>query len=293
MLAIFDSNVSNRPATDPHSKTTSELQSPTSYAGIYADWNVDVDEGLASGVDDATMPGDATPDDPWDFGTNSEYPVLKYIDTNGDGTIDDIDLAMQRAALPVVPSAPLNVVVEAVTETSVSLSWDAYTGATGFEVYYSTSSGFDPSAAVPEGTEFPNSLSGASEGVVVTGLTAGTTYYLRVAAVDGATVGTYAAEVTAMTTAANSPNSPNFPNFIGTQDFALYPNPAQSAVRIGGLMRSIEYKYSIYTLSGEQVLGGVLSKAGLVRLDYLPSGQYIFVLDNGEGMVFRSPLLLQ
>ena len=98
--------MSNRPATDPHSKTTSELQSPTSYAGIYADWNVDVDDGLAIGVDDATMPGDATPDDPWDFGTNSEYPVLKYIDANGDGTIDDRDLAMQRAALPVVPSAP-------------------------------------------------------------------------------------------------------------------------------------------------------------------------------------------
>ena len=116
----FDSNVSNRPATDPHSKTTSELQSPTGYTGIYADWNVDVDDGLAIGVDDATMPGDATPDEPWDFGTNSEYPVLKYIDANGDGTIDDRDLARQRAALPVLPSAPSGVAVEAVTETSVS-----------------------------------------------------------------------------------------------------------------------------------------------------------------------------
>ncbi|MDE2836231.1 MAG: hypothetical protein OXL97_01805 [Chloroflexota bacterium] len=40
-------------------KTTSELQSPTGYTGIYADWNVDLD-------------GDGDGDDPWDFGTSSE-----------------------------------------------------------------------------------------------------------------------------------------------------------------------------------------------------------------------------
>ena len=37
-------------------KTTSELQMPTSYTGIYENWNID---------------------DPWDFGTSSQYPVLK------------------------------------------------------------------------------------------------------------------------------------------------------------------------------------------------------------------------
>ena len=46
-------------------KTTSELRSPTGYTGIYADWNVDVD-------------GDGTGDDPWDFGTSSDYPVIDY-----------------------------------------------------------------------------------------------------------------------------------------------------------------------------------------------------------------------
>ena len=39
-------------------QTTSELQSPTEYTGIYADWN-------------------AGNEDPWDFGTSSQYPVLK------------------------------------------------------------------------------------------------------------------------------------------------------------------------------------------------------------------------
>ena len=43
-------------------KTTAELKRPTGYTGIYAD----CDDDIATGGDD-----------PWDFGTASEYPVLK------------------------------------------------------------------------------------------------------------------------------------------------------------------------------------------------------------------------
>ncbi len=43
-------------------KTTSELQTPTGYTGIYAAWNVDLDGWRW--------------DEPWDFGTASEYPSL-------------------------------------------------------------------------------------------------------------------------------------------------------------------------------------------------------------------------
>ena len=52
-------------------QSTAALQAPTGYSGIYADWNVDVD-------------GNGTPDDPWHFGTASQYPVLKA-DFDGDG----------------------------------------------------------------------------------------------------------------------------------------------------------------------------------------------------------------
>ena len=44
-------------------KTTAELQSPTGYTGAYADWNVDLD-------------GDGSRDDPWIFGSATDYPVL-------------------------------------------------------------------------------------------------------------------------------------------------------------------------------------------------------------------------
>ena len=46
-------------------QTTAELQSPTGYAGIYADWNLDLD-------------GDRRRDDPWDFGSTGQYPALRY-----------------------------------------------------------------------------------------------------------------------------------------------------------------------------------------------------------------------
>ena len=42
------------------------MQSPTSYSGIYGSWNVDVD-------------ADDTSDNPWDFGTNAQYPALKAV----------------------------------------------------------------------------------------------------------------------------------------------------------------------------------------------------------------------
>ncbi len=74
-------------------KTTAELQAPTGYTGIYAGWNVDLDN--ADGDDDPAT----GPDDWWDFRSGSRYPVLKLdpdsrpsangtYDTDGDGLIE-------------------------------------------------------------------------------------------------------------------------------------------------------------------------------------------------------------
>ena len=46
-------------------KTTSELQSPTGYTGIYENWNLDLNE-------------DGVGDDLWDFGDASQYPRLRH-----------------------------------------------------------------------------------------------------------------------------------------------------------------------------------------------------------------------
>ena len=47
-------------------KTTSQLQSPTAYTGIYADWNVNIDDADGG-------------DNPWDFGTAAQYPTINYV----------------------------------------------------------------------------------------------------------------------------------------------------------------------------------------------------------------------
>ncbi len=52
--------------------TTAQLQAPTGYTGIYENWDVDEDVGSSY----ASFLG--PDDDPWDFGTSTQYPVLKY-----------------------------------------------------------------------------------------------------------------------------------------------------------------------------------------------------------------------
>ncbi|WP_419913051.1 hypothetical protein [Candidatus Poriferisodalis sp.] len=63
--SYWDSDESQATGPGGEGKTTAELQTPTDYTGIYANWNVDLD-------------GDGSADDPWDFGTSCQYPVLKY-----------------------------------------------------------------------------------------------------------------------------------------------------------------------------------------------------------------------
>ena len=95
--SYFDYETSGRTSSERFAKSTSELQSPTMYddnsddrdeSSIYELWDRDADGGLLVGVDDGTMPGDDTWDDPWDFGTSSEYPALKVdFDKNGTATV--------------------------------------------------------------------------------------------------------------------------------------------------------------------------------------------------------------
>ena len=53
-------------------KTTRQLQSVTSYTGIYANWNTDLDN--ADSDNDATT----GKDNPWAFGNKMQYPMLDY-----------------------------------------------------------------------------------------------------------------------------------------------------------------------------------------------------------------------
>ncbi len=80
-------------------QSTSNLQNPTGYTGIYANWNLDLDGNANTGDSQGR-------DDPWNFGTSSQYPVLKYVspsvveidyDDDNDGLIDITTLAQLNA----------------------------------------------------------------------------------------------------------------------------------------------------------------------------------------------------
>ena len=74
-------------------KTTAELQGPTGYSGIYSTWNIDVDNADGDRVEVTGR------DDPWDFGTAEQYPVLR-IDFDGDGEADWQEFGVQREGQP-------------------------------------------------------------------------------------------------------------------------------------------------------------------------------------------------
>ena len=77
--SYYDSDIAGAPGrSGADVKTTTMLTAPTDYTGIYANWNLDLDNADNDG--DPTTGGDA----PWDFGTDSQYPALK-VDFDGDG----------------------------------------------------------------------------------------------------------------------------------------------------------------------------------------------------------------
>ena len=107
--SYFDTDTSPEQAHETQGKTTAQLQKPTGYEtpanNIYAAWNVDLD-------------GDDVNDDPWDFGTSSQYPALKL-----DGPDEDTAATWQEFGCQ-LRSRP-QVSVTATTTTSVTLTWTA------------------------------------------------------------------------------------------------------------------------------------------------------------------------
>ncbi len=106
--SYFDTETSGQVEGGIFRRGTAELQSPTGYHGIYSGWNVDLD-------------GDSAGDDPWDFGTSSQYPALK-VDFNGDG-----DATWQEFGYQVREAPSFTKVFVGLGPASVSLEWNAVT----------------------------------------------------------------------------------------------------------------------------------------------------------------------
>ena len=104
--SYWDTDTSGRTSGSyGQAKNTAELQLPTSASGIYLNWNVDLN-------------GDGMNDDPWNFGTSGQYPVLS-VDTNGVGGATWQEFGQQLREGPILEASP--------GQVQVDLTWMAVT----------------------------------------------------------------------------------------------------------------------------------------------------------------------
>ena len=148
--SYWDSDTSGRTSGSyGQAKDTEELQLPTAASGIYQTWNVDLD-------------GDSMNDDPWDFGTSSQYPALS-VDTNDVGGATWQEFGQQiRTSPALMPTTALG---------QVTLTWSAVSSA-AYNLYRTSGTTVE---ILSENT--------SSRSYVDTDVTAGATYVYQVAAV--------------------------------------------------------------------------------------------------------------
>jgi fibronectin type 3 domain-containing protein len=136
------------------------------------------------------------------------YYVVTAVNSAGESAVSTQATASTTSTppLPTVPVAPTGVIATGGTN-QVTLSWSAVNTATSYNVYYSTSSGVTKA----NGTKIAN----ATSPVVQTGMTAATTYYYIVTALNSAGEGTASVQVAATTLAVvPTPTAPVAPSSV-------------------------------------------------------------------------------
>ena len=131
--SYWDTRTSGHPTgTHGEGRTTTALQAPTDYSGIYRTWNLDLD-GLAGTYQTGNLApdGDGIADDPWAFGTAAQYPVLAVdVDGNGQATWQEFGYQL-RAGPALMAEAAFESPQAALTWTAPEVSyWVPAPGAT-------------------------------------------------------------------------------------------------------------------------------------------------------------------
>ena len=244
-------------------KTTTDLQAPTGYTtgSIYENWNADLDD-------------DSTGDDPWHFGTASQYPALK-VDFNRDGTATWQGFGYQVRAGPGLTATA--------TPGRVALSWTTVgTGhwmpppAVTYTVYRNTGTTVEAVAEDLSGTTYTD-----------TEVAGGTVYTYQVAAVVSGGEATWSGLQTV--TALNSPPVFDDESSSTTRSVAEHTE-AERDIDVPVAATDPEGGDLIYSLGGTDVLsftidassGQLQTKAG-VTYDYETQDSYAVTVTVSDG----------
>ena len=103
--SYWDTQTSDR-TSGTHGRTTGQLQTPTDYSDLYANWSLDLDD-------------DSMGDDPWDFGTSRQYPALQ-VNFDGQGAVSWQEFGHQLRDSPTLTA-------DTATMGQVDLDWDTVT----------------------------------------------------------------------------------------------------------------------------------------------------------------------
>ena len=102
-------------ASGEEGMTTSELQVPDGYVGIYDSWNVD-------------LSGDGEADNVWVFGTSTEYPKLRFTPLADETWIIKLPTVSPGVDTPTPPHTPRPTPVPASTPTQSRVDGECYRG---------------------------------------------------------------------------------------------------------------------------------------------------------------------
>lgn len=190
------------------------------------------------------------------------------------------------------PATPAGVAASAISSSQINVSWNAVTPPTGctvtYSVFRSTTTGFTPSAAnqVASGlttTSFPN-----------TGLTAGTTFFYRVEAIDSFGASAPSAQVSATTPPNNCAAVPSVPTGLtATAASSSQINLAWTAVTAPA---NCTVTYSVFqsTTTGftpsaaNQVATG-LTTASFQNMGLTASTAFFYVVEAVDGAGASAP----
>ena len=169
-----------------------------------------------------------------------------------------ITVTTSQGAGPSVPGVPAGVTATALSSSSIQVSWNSVSGASGYNVYAGTASENMTQRGTPTTTSF-----------TITGLTANTAYYIAVSARNASGEGSQSSPITATTNAAiNVPSAPT-----GVTATAL----SSSSIQVSWTAVSGASSYDVYYEVGSsttKILAGNVTGTSYTHTGLQPSTTY-------------------